>query len=97
MEKKGITATMEVLVALEAECDAVIASCADGKLNLADLRNEIPVIPKARAAFKDAKLIAGELTDVDGAEVIQLYDKVVAVGEKLVEAVAAVAAILAKG
>ena len=97
MEKKGIKETMEILGAVESQADALIASCADGKLTLADLRNEIPVIASAKAAFKDAGEVRAELADLDPVEAGQLYDKILSVGAKSIEALAAVQAVLAKG
>lgn len=81
-----IKETKEALVAVEAQCDAVIVSCADGQLTLADLKNEVPVLAKARDAFQGASLITAELKDLDALEVAELCDIVVRVGGKMVEA-----------
>ncbi len=89
-----IKETLEVLVALDAELDAVLKSCADGKLTVLDIRHQLPVIAKARTAFEGAALVRGELKDLDEAEMVALYDKVVAVASKAVEAFAALSVVL---
>ncbi len=89
-----IKETMEVFTAVEAEADAIIASCADGKLGLGDIKHQLPVLAKARAAFDHAGSIAAELKDLDEAEIEQVVAKIASVGSKVMEAAAALAAVL---
>lgn len=91
--------TLEVFDAAEAECDAVLAACADGKLTILDLRYELPVIPKLKEAFVGLDKVRGELTEAiqDPQQLAALFEKAVTVGTKAAEAIAAVAAVAGKG
>lgn len=90
----GLKETMEILVAVETECVAILKSCEDGKLSVLDIRHQLPVIAKAKDAFVGAAAVRDELKDLDEAEMLALYDKVVSVGEKVVAAFSALYAIL---
>ncbi len=92
-----IKETLDVLNAVDAEADALLAACADGRLTLKDLKEELPVVPKIREAFKNAMAIKDELADLDGAEVDELFDKIVSVASKTAEALAAVTSIVSAG
>lgn len=90
----GLKETMDVLVAVEAECDAILKSCEDGTLSILDIRHQLPVISKAKEAFVNAKAVRDELKDLDEAEMTALYDQVVGLGEKVVMAFAALSTVL---
>lgn len=85
-----IKESLEVLVAVEVVCDAVVKAAEDGKLSLTDLRH---VVAPARAvveAVRGREVIPAELKDVDEAELAAFIAK----GEEVaIKAVAAIEAI----
>jgi hypothetical protein len=91
-----IKESLEVLDAVNAEADAIIKSCADGKLTLLDLRYQMPVIAKARAAFVGIDKVKGEIQNASTAEVEQLLTATYNTGLKMVEAFEAIARVLNK-
>jgi hypothetical protein len=89
-----IKETLEVFDAVDAQSDALVAACADGKLGLSDIKHELPVLAKARAAFSGLAAVKSELKDLDEDETELLVDRIATTGAKLVAAFAALTAVL---
>lgn len=96
-EMIGINETMDVLEGIQAEAQALINACQDGKINFFDLKYQIEVLSAGRAAFENAQAIPLELRDLDEDEIKILYEEILALGLKVIEAFCAVSKLVAKG
>lgn len=85
-----IKETLECFDAVDASADAVVAACADGKLNLLDVPKLLGPMRKAQAALKDREMIKDELQDADEEEIAALVTRSLRTTEKMVAAIEAV-------
>lgn len=92
----GIKETMDVLAGLDSVASALLKAASDGKLNLLDIRHVLDPVKAAGEALKGAQLIPSEIKDLDGAEVEALLVKASTLLPRLVEAVAALVAVVGK-
>lgn len=93
----GIDETMEVLEAIQAQADAIIEACADGKINLLDIKYLFGIIGESKAALMNAKTIPLELKDLDEDEIKILYEEIINLGIKVIEAFGAATKVVTKG
>jgi hypothetical protein len=93
----GIDETMEVLEAIESQANAIIEACADGKLNLLDIKYLFGIIGESKAALMNAKTIPLELKDLDEDEIKILYEEIINLGIKVIEAFGAATKVVTKG
>ena len=85
-----IKESMEVLIAVEASCDAVVKAADDGKLTLGDLRHAVAPARAVVDAVRGREKIAAELKDLDEAELAALIEKGESVAAKAVAAIEAI-------
>jgi hypothetical protein len=97
MTALGIDETMDVLEAIQAQADAIIAACEDQKLTLLDLRYLFGILDETKSALVDAQKIPLELKDLDEDEIKILYEEIINLGIKVIEAFSAITKVVQKG
>lgn len=86
----NIKESMEVLVAVETTCDAIVKSAEDGKLSLVDLRHAVAPAKAVVEAVRGRDQIGAELKDIDEAELAAFIAKGEEVAMKAVAAIEAI-------